>query len=224
MSILYRLNLMMKGRLNSLLDAVEDPERSLNQVVIDMEEELDAAKRAVARAMANEDRLRAQIAFHAKDAGEWQRAAERALGQGGRGRRPAGPAPGRARRTSARQARPAAREAVARRPRRSASPWAACRSAATRRRAGCRSSRPRCARSRRGGPSAACWRALRAHNLTGHFERISVRVEEEAATERNYQKIDDELSGEDLRRRFEADAVADAVDDRLARLREGQPQ
>jgi len=59
------------------------------------------------------------------------------------------------------------------------------------------------------------------HNLHGEFERISARVEEEAATERNYQKLDDELSGEDIRRRFEADAVADAVEDRLARMRQG---
>jgi phage shock protein A len=57
-------------------------------------------------------------------------------------------------------------------------------------------------------------------NLHGEFDRISARIEEDAATERNYQRIDDELSGEDLRRRFEKDAVADAVEERLARLRE----
>jgi len=67
MNILHRFNLLVKGRINAVLDALEDPERSLLQLVQDMEEELDAAKRAVARAMANEDRLRAQIAFHAQD-------------------------------------------------------------------------------------------------------------------------------------------------------------
>ena len=74
MNILRRFNLLMKGRIHAALDRIEDPERSLNQLVHDMEEELDAAKRAVARAMANEDRLRAQVAFHTQDAGEWQRA------------------------------------------------------------------------------------------------------------------------------------------------------
>src|SRR5947199_317888 len=123
MNILHRFNLLVKGRINAVLDALEDPERSLLQLVQDMEEELEAAKRAVARAMANEDRLRSTIAFHAQDAAEWQRAAERTLGKG-----------------------------------------------------------------------------------------------DEAATERNYQRIDDELTGEDLRRRFEADAVADAVEERLARM------
>src|SRR6185369_4902944 len=82
MKIWQRIQLVMKGRINEALDHLEDPERSLNQLVHDMEEELDAAKRAVAAAMANEDRLRAQIAFHTEDAGEWQRAAERALGKG----------------------------------------------------------------------------------------------------------------------------------------------
>src|SRR3954462_11628998 len=82
MNILHRFNLLVKGRINAVLDALEDPERSLLQLVQDMEEELDTAKRAVAAAMANEDRLRAQIAFHTEDAGEWQRAAERTLGKG----------------------------------------------------------------------------------------------------------------------------------------------
>ena len=58
MRILHRLNLLMKGRLTALLDRLEDPERSLNELVMEMEEELDAAKRAVARAMANEVRVR----------------------------------------------------------------------------------------------------------------------------------------------------------------------
>ena len=49
-------------RFNAVLDSLEDPERSLNQLVLDMEEELEAAKRAAARAMANEDRLRSKIA------------------------------------------------------------------------------------------------------------------------------------------------------------------
>src|SRR5690349_18493598 len=81
MRLMQRIQLVLKGRINEALDRMEDPERSLHQLVHDMEEELDAAKRAVAAAMANEDRLRAQIEFHTRDAAEWQRAAERALGK-----------------------------------------------------------------------------------------------------------------------------------------------
>ena len=47
MRILQRLNLLMKGQFSALLDRIEDPERSLHQIVLDMHEELDAAKRAV---------------------------------------------------------------------------------------------------------------------------------------------------------------------------------
>ncbi len=83
-----RFSLLVKGRVNAVLDALEDPERSLNQLIIDMEEELEAAKRAVASAMANEDRLRSQIAVHDKEACGWQQSAERALKRSQRGRRP----------------------------------------------------------------------------------------------------------------------------------------
>ena len=58
MQITQRFSLLVKGRVNAVLDALEDPERSLNQLIIDMEEELESAKRAVASAIANEDRLR----------------------------------------------------------------------------------------------------------------------------------------------------------------------
>jgi len=54
MQITQRFSLLVKGRVNAVLDALEDPERSLNQLIIDMEEELESAKRAVASAMAND--------------------------------------------------------------------------------------------------------------------------------------------------------------------------
>jgi phage shock protein A len=54
----------------------------------------------------------------------------------------------------------------------------------------------------------------------GEFERLGDRVEMCAAAEVAYLQLDDELSGDDLRRRC-ADAEVDAaVEARLARLRE----
>jgi phage shock protein A len=220
MKILYRLNLMMKGRLNSLIDRLEDPEQNLNQLVLDMDEELDAAKRAVARAMANEDRLRVQIAFHTKDAVEWQRAAERTLAKGDE--------------AGAREALRRVEIAERQRDRltqqldRQSKETEEVRQSIGRMQQRCDEAKSRLqlvqaqmrqveARRAIGGVLASA----NCHNLHGEFDRISARVEEEAATERNYQKIDDELSGEDVRRRFEADAVADAVEDRLARMRQG---
>ena len=82
MNVTQRFTLLVKGSIDAVLIKFEDPERSLNQLVLDMEEELESAKRAVARAMANEDRLRSRIAFHEKDMKQWQEASERAMKKG----------------------------------------------------------------------------------------------------------------------------------------------
>src|SRR5688572_14912375 len=223
MNILRRFNLLMKGRIHAALDAIEDPERSLNQLLHDMEEELDTAKRAVARAMANEDRLRAQIAFHTQDAGEWQRAAERALGKGDEaGAREA------LRRTELAERH---RERLAQQLEKQSRETEEVRQSVARMQEKVEQTRGRLQLVQAQMRQVEARRAIgdvlasaQSHNLLGEFERISGRIEEEAATERNYQRIDDELSGEDLKRRFEADAVSDAVEERLARLKEALPQ
>ena len=79
MNITQRFSLLVKTSVEAVLVKFEDPERSLNQLVLDMEDELEAAKRAVARAMANEDRLRSRIKFHEKDMEQWETAAESAM-------------------------------------------------------------------------------------------------------------------------------------------------
>jgi len=219
MNILNRFNLLVKGRINAVLDALEDPERSLLQLVQDMEEELDAAKRAVARAMANEDRLRSQIAFHTQDAGEWQRAAERALGKGDEaGAREA------LRRVEKAERQ---REKLGQHLERQSEETEDVRQSVVRMQERVEQARSRLqlvqAQMRQLEARRAIGDVLATAgslNLHGEFDRISARIEEDAATERNYQRIDDELSGEDLRRRFEKDAVADAVEERLARLKE----
>jgi phage shock protein A len=182
-----------------------------------MEDELDAAKRAVAAAMANEDRLRAQIEFQTKDAGDWQRAAERALGKGDE----AGAREALRRVELAERQRGKLEEQLARQSKETEE----VRESVGRMQERCEQSRSRLqvvqAQMRQVEARRAIGSVLasaQAHNLRGEFDRISGRIEEEVATERNYQKLDDQLSGEDLRRRFEADAVADAVEDRLERL------
>ncbi len=223
MNIFRRFNLLMKGRIHAALDAIEDPERSLNQLVHDMEEELDAAKRAVARAMANEDRLRAQVVFHTQDAGEWQRAAERALGKGDEaGAREA------LRRTELAERH---RDRLTQQLEKQSRETEEVRQSVARMQEKVEQTRGRLQLVQAQMRQVEARRAIgdvlasaQSHNLQGEFERISGRIEEEAATERNYQRIDDELSGEDLKRRFEADAVSDAVEERLARLKEALPQ
>jgi phage shock protein A len=218
MRLIQRLQLVLKGKINEALDRLEDPERSLYQIVHDMEEELDAAKRAVAAAMANEDRLRAQITFHTKDAADWQRAAERALGKGDE----AGA------REALRRVELAERHRVklAQQLAAQSKETEEVRESVARMQERCEQSRSRLqvvqAQMRQVQARKAIGTVLasaHSHNLHGEFDRISGRAEEEAATERNYQKLDDQLSGEDLRRRFEADEVADAVEERLAKIR-----
>jgi phage shock protein A len=223
MNIFRRFNLLMKGRIHAALDAIEDPERSLNQLVHEMEEELDAAKRAVARAMANEDRLRAQIAFHTQDAGEWQRAAERALGKGDEAS-----AREALRRTELAERH---RDRLAQQLEKQSKETEEVRQSVARMQEKVDQTRSRLQLVQAQMRQVEARRAIgdvlasaQSHNLLGEFERISGRIEEEAATERNYQRIDDELSGEDLRRRFEKDAISDAVEERLARLKEARPQ
>jgi len=223
MNILRRFNLLMKGQIHAALDAIEDPERSLNQLVHDMEEELDAAKRAVARAMANEDRLRAQITLHSQDAAEWQRAAERALGKTDEaGAREA------LRRVELAERQ---REKLSQQLEKQSKETKEVRQSVTRMQEKVDQARSRLQLVQAQMRQVEARRAIgdvlasaQSHNLMGEFERISGRIEEEAATERNYQRIDDELSGEDLKRRFEADAISDAVEERLARLKEAVPQ
>ena len=218
MNIAQRFTLLVKGSFNAMLDSIEDPERSLHQLICDMQEELEAAKRAAARAMANEDRLRSRIAFLEKDAGEWQAAAERALERGDEGEsRQALERVERAERQCQRfkeQLDSQTRETVEVRES----------IAVMNERVGSSKSRLQLlqAQMRQGEARRAVNKVMRkveTQNLSMEFERLAERVEEDTAVERAYSRLDDELSGDDLRRRVEQSAVDDAVEHRLANLR-----
>jgi len=61
MGILERVSVVIKSNLNYLINKAEDPEKMLNQMVIQMREQLGEAKREVAVAIADEKRLGAQV-------------------------------------------------------------------------------------------------------------------------------------------------------------------
>ena len=82
LSFRHRFAIFFKGRMGGLLDSLEDPERSLHQVVLDMEQQLEAAKRAASRAVANERRLRDKVARLRRDAEEFDHGARRTLAKG----------------------------------------------------------------------------------------------------------------------------------------------
>ena len=75
MGIFDRLSQMIRSNLNDLISSAENPEKMLNQIIIDMRSQLAKAKQQVAAAIADEKRLRDQVEGEYKQAQEWERRA-----------------------------------------------------------------------------------------------------------------------------------------------------
>jgi phage shock protein A len=82
MGIFARLATLIKSNLNDLISSSEDPEKMLNQVVIDMSNQLIEAKKQVAVSIADEKRLAKQAEQEAANAAEWERRAMLAIKAG----------------------------------------------------------------------------------------------------------------------------------------------
>lgn len=82
MGIFQKLSLLIRSNLNDLIARAEDPEKMLEQVIIDMREQQTKAKQEVALAIAEERKLKAQVESEFKQAQEWERRAVLALQQG----------------------------------------------------------------------------------------------------------------------------------------------
>ncbi len=82
MGIFARLASLIKANLNDLISRSEDPEKMLNQVVIDMANQLIEAKKQVAVSIADEKRLAKQAEQEAANAAEWERRAMLAIKAG----------------------------------------------------------------------------------------------------------------------------------------------
>jgi len=82
MGIFSRLAQLIKSNLNDLISNSEDPEKMLNQVVLDMNNQLVEAKKQVAASIADEKRLAKQAEQEAANAAEWERRAMMALRAG----------------------------------------------------------------------------------------------------------------------------------------------
>src|SRR2546426_1917276 len=94
MGIFDRLSTLIRSNINDLINRAEDPEKMLNQLIVDMRSQLAKAKQQVAAAIADEKRLSAQVDTEKKSAEDWERRAVLAV-QEGRGE-PAKQAPPRA--------------------------------------------------------------------------------------------------------------------------------
>ncbi len=82
MGIFSRLAQLIKSNLNDLISKSEDPEKMLNQIVLDMNNQLVEAKKQVASSIADEKRLAKQFEQEMAHAAEWERRAMMALRAG----------------------------------------------------------------------------------------------------------------------------------------------
>jgi phage shock protein A len=82
MAILDRIATVIRSNLNALINQAEDPEKMLDQILIDMRQQLQEAKREVAAAIADEKRLAAQLEAASAQVREWDRRAVLAVERG----------------------------------------------------------------------------------------------------------------------------------------------
>src|SRR3989442_7827303 len=79
MGLFDRLSTLIRSNLNDLISRAENPEKMLNQLILDMRTQLAKAKQQVASAIADEKRLAAQAEQEKKLAEEWEKRAELAV-------------------------------------------------------------------------------------------------------------------------------------------------
>lgn len=75
MGIFSRLGTLIKSNLNDLITKAEDPEKMLNQVLLEMQQQLVEAKKSVAVAIADEKKLQKQYNAELDKSKEWERKA-----------------------------------------------------------------------------------------------------------------------------------------------------
>jgi phage shock protein A len=85
MGIFSRLAQLIKSNLNDLISRSEDPEKMLNQILLDMNSQLVEAKKQVATSIADEKHLAKQFEQESAKAADWERKAMMALRAGNEG-------------------------------------------------------------------------------------------------------------------------------------------
>ena len=71
MGIWDRISTLLRSNVNDLISRAENPEKMLNQLIVDMRGQLAKAKQQVAAAIADEKRLAGQAEQEKKLAEEW---------------------------------------------------------------------------------------------------------------------------------------------------------
>ena len=82
MGIFERFSTMLRSNLNDLISRAENPEKMLNQLIMDMKSQLAKAKQEAAAAIADEKKLQADAEGLKKQAEDWERRAMLAVQEG----------------------------------------------------------------------------------------------------------------------------------------------
>ncbi|NBO30097.1 MAG: PspA/IM30 family protein [Cyanobacteria bacterium WB6_1B_304] len=82
MGLFDRIGLVIRSNLNDLVSQAEDPEKILEQTVIDMQEDLIQLRQAVATAIASQKRTQQQYNQSQTEANNWQQRAQLAVQKG----------------------------------------------------------------------------------------------------------------------------------------------
>ena len=75
MGLFSRFKRAVKSNINDMISKAENPEKMLDQLILEMNEQLIESKKTVAAAIADEKRLERQIALNRGESEEWERKA-----------------------------------------------------------------------------------------------------------------------------------------------------
>jgi phage shock protein A len=82
MGLFDRLSRVVRANINDMVSKAEDPDKVLEQAVIDMQEQLVQLRQAVARTIAEQKRTQQQYLNNQSEADKWQQRAQLALSKG----------------------------------------------------------------------------------------------------------------------------------------------
>jgi phage shock protein A len=82
MGIFDRFSTLLRSNINDLISRAENPEKMLNQLIVDMKSSLAKAKQEVASAIADEKKLQADAEALKKQSEDWERRAMLAVQEG----------------------------------------------------------------------------------------------------------------------------------------------
>ena len=85
MGLFDRVSRVVRSNLNAMVGSAEDPEKILDQAIIDMQEDLVQMRQAVAKAIASQKRVQQQATQANNEANKWHQRAQLALQKGDEG-------------------------------------------------------------------------------------------------------------------------------------------